>query len=422
MATIRLTPSTYYLSNSTYLKVTDASNMYTNTSSTTVGIITHNRSSTAVYYAYLRGFNFDDIPEGAIIQSFTIKLKARELGLSTASTYAPGISNGTTDLAGKFGSLSTSQQVLSCTGVTADFDTIKGYGANFGIRIPLRRASSGTSGNVRVCGAEIAVNYSIPVTISFNANGGTGQMADVTTYGVGDSYPLPACSFTAPAGRNFDGWLVDGTRYAAGESITLTGDTTVTALWTYLATFAANGGTGTMASAPVSRDDNALVLPASTFTPPTGRDFDGWIVGGTRYSAGTEAPITGDTTITAIWTYLVSYNANGGTGAMTSSSVSRDDTYELPACTFTPPAGVDQWRFDHWTIGAEEYAAGDEAEITGDTTAVAQWARPTIYIKTGSGWEPMDAGYEKESGAWAQKRMSALFQSGHAYRKGTEES
>lgn len=283
MATIRLTPSTYYLSNSTYLKVTDASNMYTNTSSTTYGTITHNRSATTAYYAYLRGFNFDDIPEGAIIKSFTIKLKARESGLSTASTYAPGIYNGTTALDGTFGSLSTSQQVLSCTGVTASFDTIKGYGANFGIRIPLRRASSGTSGNVRVYGAEIAVNYSIPVTISFNANGGTGQMADVTTYGVGDSYPLPAC-------------------------------------------------------------------------------------------------------------------------------------------TFTPPAGVDQWRFDHWTIGGTSYAVGDEAEITGDTTAVAQWIRPTIYIKTGSGWVPMDAGYEKETGAWAPKGMSALFQSGNAYRKGTEES
>lgn len=350
MTTIKLTPSAYDLSNSTYLRVTNASNMYTDTSSTTYGTITHNRQATTVYFAYLRGFNFDDIPAGAIIKSFTIKLKARESGLSTA--YAPGISNGTTDLDGTFGSLSTSTQTLSCTGVTADFDTIKGYGANFGIRIPLRRASSGTSGYVRVYGAEIAVNYSIPVTISFNANGGTGQMADVTTYGAGDSYPLPACSFTAPAGRNFDGWLVDGTRYAAGASITL----------------------------------------------------------------------TGDTTITAIWTYLVSYNANGGTGAMTSSSVSRDDTYELPACTFTPPSGVDQWMFDHWTIGAEEYDAGDEAEITGDATAVAHWTRPTIYIKTGSGWEPMDAGYEKESGAWAPKGMSALFQSGHAYRKGTEES
>lgn len=352
MATINLTPSTYDLSNSTYLKVTNPSNMYTDTSSTTYGTITHNRAATTVYYAYLRGFNFNDIPEGAIIKSFTIKLKARESGLSTASTYAPGISNGTTDLAGTFGSLSTSTQTLSCTGVTASFDTIKGYGANFGIRIPLRRASSGTSGNVRVYGAEIAVNYSIPVTISFDANGGTGQMADVTTYGVGDSYPLPACSFTAPAGRNFDGWLVDGTRYAAGTSITLTGDTTVTALWTYLVTFESNGGTGSMAS----------------------------------------------------------------------SMVSRDDTFPLPACTFTPPAGIDQWRFDHWTIGGASYAVGDEAEITEDTTAVAQWARPTIYIKTGSGWVPMDAGYKKETGAWAQKRMSLLFQSGHAYRKGTEES
>ena len=36
-------------------------------------------------------------------------------------------------------------------------------------------------------------------TVSFDANGGTGTMADVT--GVTSSYTLPACTFTAPAGQ-----------------------------------------------------------------------------------------------------------------------------------------------------------------------------------------------------------------------------
>lgn len=146
-----------------------------------------------------------------------------------------------------------------------------------------------------------------------------------------------------------------------------------------------------------------------------------------RFTIGYYGGLVNGATVTVTYTKeadpaTITFNANGGTGTMPAVTVDKGDMYPLPACTFTPPAGVDQWRFDHWTIGAEEYAVGDEAEITGDTTAVAQWVRPTIYIKTGSGWVPMDAGYEKETGAWAQKGMSSLFQSGHAYRKGTEES
>ena len=40
-------------------------------------------------------------------------------------------------------------------------------------------------------------------TVSFDANGGTGTMADVT--GVTSSYTLPACTFTAPSDKQFKG-------------------------------------------------------------------------------------------------------------------------------------------------------------------------------------------------------------------------
>lgn len=39
MATARLVPSTYYLSDTQYLSVSDAANMYTNVDSTTHGTI-----------------------------------------------------------------------------------------------------------------------------------------------------------------------------------------------------------------------------------------------------------------------------------------------------------------------------------------------------------------------------------------------
>jgi len=67
-------------------------------------------------------------------------------------------------------------------------------------------------------------------TVSFDANGGTGTMANVTTT---SPYTLPTCGFTAPEGKEFDDWAVDGDEgtYAPGDSYTLTGNTTFIAQW-----------------------------------------------------------------------------------------------------------------------------------------------------------------------------------------------
>ena len=66
-------------------------------------------------------------------------------------------------------------------------------------------------------------------TVSFDANGGTGSMADVT--GISGEYTLPANGFTAPSGKQFKAWSVDGSEKAAGDKITVTANTTVTAVW-----------------------------------------------------------------------------------------------------------------------------------------------------------------------------------------------
>jgi len=66
-------------------------------------------------------------------------------------------------------------------------------------------------------------------TVSFAANGGTGSMAAVS--GVAGKYTLPQNGFTAPADKIFDGWMVNGTKYAAGDTVSITADTTVIAQW-----------------------------------------------------------------------------------------------------------------------------------------------------------------------------------------------
>lgn len=163
MATIRLTPSTYYLDNTSYLTVADIDNAYENTDSTTYATVTNTRTSTTNYYAYLRGFNFDDVPSGATVNSFSIKLKVREEGASTSSAYQPQICNGTMALDGSGGTMSTSVTTITFTGVTADWETLKSYGSDFGIRVNCRRNNRNTTSYVYLYGAEIEVDYTIPV-------------------------------------------------------------------------------------------------------------------------------------------------------------------------------------------------------------------------------------------------------------------
>ena len=69
-------------------------------------------------------------------------------------------------------------------------------------------------------------------TISFDANGGTGEMADVEN--VYYNYAAPKCTFTAPEGKKFNCWAVgslDGTKVTEGNSFVITEDTTLYAIW-----------------------------------------------------------------------------------------------------------------------------------------------------------------------------------------------
>ncbi len=63
-------------------------------------------------------------------------------------------------------------------------------------------------------------------TVSFDANGGSGEMAAVEVE-EGQEYTLPSCPFTAPEGKEFDKW----DKGAAGDKITVTENVTVKAAW-----------------------------------------------------------------------------------------------------------------------------------------------------------------------------------------------
>ena len=68
------------------------------------------------------------------------------------------------------------------------------------------------------------------IVLRFDANGGSGSMSNVDVRS-GQAYTLPKCDFTAPEGKLFAGWTIDGVYYAAGESVVLRAFTTAKAMW-----------------------------------------------------------------------------------------------------------------------------------------------------------------------------------------------
>lgn len=193
MPTMRLIPSTIYNAASSYLTISDAANAYTNTDSDTYATIQNTNTSTSSRYFYIRGFNFDDIPASAVVSSFTIKMKARESGVSTSTSYCPYLANGTSTISGTCDTISTTATVLTFSGVTADWEDIVGYGDNFGIRVNARRASRNTTGYVYIYGAEIEVTYTIPnprtITSTLSGNGTISPSGATSTYD-GEEYEL----------------------------------------------------------------------------------------------------------------------------------------------------------------------------------------------------------------------------------------
>ena len=215
MATIRLVPSTYYLSNSSYLSVSNANNMYANTDSTNYATIQNTRTSTSSYYIYLRGFNFDDVPSDAIVSDITIKLKAYHSGGNTSTIYCYDDTTKVSS-AGSTTALTTSATTKTFTNTTIDWDTLKGYGSDFGIRINCRRSSRNTASYIYIYGAEIEVTYTIPtprtVTTTLVGNGIIDPSGTQTMYD-GDEYNL-----TIEPTNTFD--IVTATKN--GTAITLT--------------------------------------------------------------------------------------------------------------------------------------------------------------------------------------------------------
>jgi uncharacterized repeat protein (TIGR02543 family) len=185
----------------------------------------------------------------------------------------------------------------------------------------------------------------ISYTVTFNANGGAGSMSAMSFTAAGRT--LTPNAFTR-TGYTFAGWstTAGGTATISNSaSYSTPGNVTLYAVWTainYTVTFNANGGAGTMANQTTTVVGAAL--RTNTFTR-TGYRFDGWATtptGAVAYTNGATYGAAESRTLYAKWTavFTVTFNANGGTGAMaaqvvpTTGAVLRTNTFTKQGKTF----------------------------------------------------------------------------------------
>ncbi len=152
--------------------------------------------------------------------------------------------------------------------------------------------------------------WEIAYAVSFDANGGSGEMAGTGVVD-GGSYTLPACTFTYDH-KLFDCWEVNGERKAVGENITVTANTVVKALWldTYTVTYHINleGKSDTHVVEDVLGD---YTLEGNLFDKPFGKSFAGWMTkaDGTaaEYSGGNTLSVTSPLDLYAFYADDVAY-------------------------------------------------------------------------------------------------------------------
>lgn len=220
--------------------------------------------------------------------------------------------------------------------------------------------------------------------ITFDANTGGGTK-DKVTQKANTEYELPASNtFTPPANKEFSGWQVgdDSTNLRQpGSKITITGDTTVKAIWKdiehkdikYKVTFNGNNGTGSMDSATVKKGEK-YKLPENAFGAPSeNQEFKTWEVDGKEVAPGTEITIEKDTVVKAIWKDImikITYNPNGGNwnndGANRIIEVKKGTTI-----TIMEAPVKDGFKFKYWK--GSKYQPGDNYKAVEDHTFIAEW-------------------------------------------------
>ncbi len=269
-------------------------------------------------------------------------------------------------------------------------------------------------------------------TISFDKGDGNGSMADVKVE-KGKEYTLPQCTFTAPEGKEFEAWEIEGTKKLAKDFIVVNKDTKIKALWKDklpenkeklepVMPFPLMGQTNvtnfehfitykneTESDEYLKSIEKVIVKhkgKTQEITNAKGIDSTDFMGNANKKLAFPfESKLDKDDTITIISSKyknvlikilnvtdvgndiyytlsanvegqkivrIIHFDANGGTNNMKDVEVENGTIYSLPECTITPPKG---YEFKAWEYLGDESEVGHKYQINKDVTIKAIWKK-----------------------------------------------
>lgn len=236
-------------------------------------------------------------------------------------------------------------------------------------------------------GRKYYINKNTAYTIIFDANGGQNAPSP-QTQGYGEKITLTTNQPTRE-GYVFLGWSTsynsEEPQYEAGATYTGKGNVTLYAVWrlkTYTIAYEPTGVTGAPAAqTKYHGQDLTLSLKVPT---KTGYTFQGWDESSAAttvlYSAGGTFTKDADTTLYPVMranTYIITYNANGGTGAPAQQTYTYAESGTISLSTTKPT--YSGYVFLGWSESSSattaSYASGGEwnRSVASNTTLYAVW-------------------------------------------------
>ena len=229
--------------------------------------------------------------------------------------------------------------------------------------------------------------YENTYAIAYNANGGSGAPANQ----VKSHFTPLKLSTQKPrrTGYTFLGWSTSSTAttamYSPGDTYTNNGRVTLYAVWaskTYTISYDANGGGGAPGSQRKTHDIKILIPTVEPVR--NGYTFLGWGVSKTStsptYQPGEWYYSNISRTLYAVWqknaptSYTVSYDANGGSGAPSSQTKTKDVTLTLSSTKPTRSG----YTFLGWATSAgatsASYQPGSSYTANASVTLYAVWS------------------------------------------------
>ena len=447
MTTVKLVASSYSVTGTVVVNQNETTLYQDTSNSSNPARITHTTSGTSSYYCYLKGFNFSSVPSNAVVSSFTIRVKGYESSLSTSTSYAPRLynnSSGTTWSSITGASAASSNFGTSTNTITVpytgDWDTLKGFGSNLGIRLVVRRSNRNTQGYLYIYGAEIEVEYTIPVYHTVSITGDTTptgsqtvlEGTDLAISYVGSSKPTVTdnnvdvtsqvtestggTTVYVPSGNTTSNFTVtnisnaynDATHTANYASLEINGGTTGTC-YLNIPVSLPSGATLQSVSCSValqfSRNGSSSGFTSSVqlYTGTTAKgSATQWVSSATDVARTVYDLTVGSWTISELANarlYLTATNNASSTHRFIYVyGVSLTVTYSVSGKIYT------------YTL----------SNITADHVVVfaASQAQPELYVKVNGSWVQVATAYKKVSGSWQQVSVDQAFEQGVNYLKG----